>query len=41
MGSTDGAYIFEATHAAKTIITIMTQTDPTVHVRYMPTRFYM
>ncbi|KFX92295.1 hypothetical protein O988_07336 [Pseudogymnoascus sp. VKM F-3808] len=41
MGSTDGAYIFEATHAAKTIITIMTQTDPTVHVRYMPTRFYI
>jgi hypothetical protein len=41
MASADGAYVYEAVNAAKGILSIMIETDPVAHIRYMPFRFYV
>lgn len=41
MASADGAYIFEAVNAARNVLTIVTETDPAAHIRFMPFRFYV
>lgn len=41
MASADGVYILQAVNAAKNILVIATEADPTTHIRYMPFRFYV
>ncbi|KAL2814353.1 hypothetical protein BDW59DRAFT_154432 [Aspergillus cavernicola] len=37
----EGAYVLEAIDAARNILTIITRTNPELHIRYMPFRFYV
>ncbi|KAL4893147.1 hypothetical protein BDV59DRAFT_207944 [Aspergillus ambiguus] len=41
MSSAEGVYVFEAIDAAQNILTITSQTNPELHIRYMPFRFYV
>ncbi|KAL5364963.1 hypothetical protein BJX96DRAFT_181302 [Aspergillus floccosus] len=41
MSSAEGAYVLEAIDAARNILAITSETDPELHIRYMPFRFYV
>jgi hypothetical protein len=41
MASPDGRFIFEAVRAAKNILKLFADMDAEVHLRYLPSRFYL